>query len=467
VLIRTSARGRPAFPVILAAAMALAASCAPAKPAAIERLRKFIDTIPVVDTHEHQRSYPEYAGRDVQFYTLLNHSYLRFDLYSAGAPEIERERVLEGDLDSLWKTYGPYLDFCRNTSYYGHFLAGFRVLYGYRDKEFTREGVADLSAEISENYADRETWYGKAFAKAGFETMLVDPYWAPFDTELDPRYFTLVFNVNRLIAGPARRSPGYPPDASPKEDVFRLADEEGFSVKTLDEYLIFADHLLRKFRDRKAVCLKNSMAYDRELDFEDVPYAEAAALYPRESASLTPAEKKKLEDFMFHWICGKSVELGLPIQIHTGYLATNGDPLENGRPLKLTSLLLKHPDARFSLFHGGYPWTGETAALAKMFPNVCLDLVWLPQISRETAVRSLDEMLDAVPCNKFFWGGDCHFIEESAGSLEFARGVVAEVLAKRVNRGLLTEEAARDVALRIFRDNAVRFFGLQGKSGNT
>jgi len=215
MLTRPSANSRPKFQVFLAAALVLTAGCARVKTSAADRLRKFIDTIPVVDTHEHQRSYPEYDGHDVHFYTLLNHSYLRFDLYSAGAPVIEQERVIGGDLDSLWKTYGPYLDFTRNTSYYGHFLEGFRVLYGYGEKEFTDEGVKSLSAEIAENYAERESWYAKAFAKAGFETMLVDAYWAPFGADLDPRYFTLVFNVNRLVSGPTRRSLGYPRDASP------------------------------------------------------------------------------------------------------------------------------------------------------------------------------------------------------------------------------------------------------------
>ena len=38
-----------------------------------------------------------------------------------------------------------------------------------------------------------------------------------------------------------------------------------------------------------------------------------------------------------------------------------------------------------------------------MFSNVYLDLVWLPQISREKAVLALDEMLDCVPYNKIFW----------------------------------------------------------------
>ena len=44
-------------------------------------------------------------------------------------------------------------------------------------------------------------------------------------------------------------------------------------------------------------------------------------------------------------------------------------------------------------------------------------------------VRALDEILDTVPHNKLFWGGDCQFIEESTGSLEFGRDVVSQVLA--------------------------------------
>jgi predicted TIM-barrel fold metal-dependent hydrolase len=79
------------------------------------------------------------------------------------------------------------------------------------------------------------------------------------------------------------------------------------------------------------------------------------------------------------------------------------------------------------LFHGGYPWTGEYAAFGKMFRNVYLDMVWLPQISRQEAVNALDEMFDAVPYNKFFWGGDCAYIEESVGSLE-SSGMVRPAL---------------------------------------
>jgi predicted TIM-barrel fold metal-dependent hydrolase len=194
-----------------------------------------------------------------------------------------------------------------------------------------------------------------------------------------------------------------------------------------------------------------------------VPYEEAKSLFDRPSSSLSPAEAKKIEDFMFHWIIRQAIKYDLPIQIHTGYLAGNGNVLDNGQPGKLNNLFLKYPDAKFDLFHAGFPWTDEFSAMGKMFRNVYLNIVWLPQISREKAVSALDVMFDCVPYNKFFWGGDCGLIEESTGSLEYAKDVVSEVLAKRVERNLLTEEVALDIVDRIFRENAIEVFKLEGR----
>ena len=76
-------------------------------------------------------------------------------------------------------------------------------------------------------------------------------------------------------------------------------------------------------------------------------------------------------------------------------------------------------------------------------------------------MEALHEWLDAVPYNKFFWGGDCWSIEGAAGSLEYGRSVVAQVLAEKVEDGLMTEELACEVALGIFRRNAIEAFGLE------
>jgi hypothetical protein len=387
---------------------------------------------------------------------VIQVSYLNADIVSAGGRGFDLKELDTMTPAEYWNVNGQVLDFARNTSYYSHLISGLQVLYDFDGPYFTKDNIQELSNQVQRNYSDYESWFGEAFRKAGFEVMFNDQYWNSFNTEMDTRYFALVFHINNLV---------YQICSKPETDeelpsVYAHAREDGYSWGSLPEYLEYGDYLFRENKKKGAVCVKNSMAYGRSLDYEKVSEEEATVLYQKPSSSLDPEEEKKLQDFMFHWIIEKSIEYDLPIQIHTGYLAGNGNWLENGRPVKLNNLFLEYPEATFILFHGGFPWTGEYASLAKMFPNVYLDLVWLPQISRQKAVQSLNVMLDAVPYNKFFWGGDCHFIEESVGSLEFGKEVVVEVLTGRIERGLLTVAVAREILLRIFRENAVDVFRL-------
>jgi hypothetical protein len=383
------------------------------------------------------------------------------DLVSAGGNRLEMDEIGTLSVKEQWDILGASLDYSRNTSYYGHFIQGFQKLYDFDELYFTELNINDLSAQVVSNYSDFDSWFSTAFQNAGFEIMFNDQYWKPFNVDIDTRYFALVFHVNAIVYDISKR----PEPGGDVLGTYEHANNDGFEINSLSDYLDYCAFLFQKNADLNAVCLKNSMAYGRSLVYQEVSLDEAEQLYAKPPSQLTFQEKTKLEDFMFHWIIEKSIEYNLPIQIHTGYLAGSGNNLENGRPVKLNNLFLKYPDARFVLFHGGYPWTSEFVALGKMFPNVYLDLVWLPQISREKAVLTLDEMLDCMPYNKIFWGGDCAFIEESTGSLEFAKSVVAETLTKRIERGLLTEEVAYDIVRSIFRANAVEFFRLQEKLG--
>ena len=420
----------------------------------------FVNTIPIINTHEHQRfPAPREEGQEFNFYHILQPAYVNSDVISAGAPYFDMKKINEGNLDELWNTYGEYLDYSRNTSFYSQLVSGFKVLYGFEDQYFSQKNIEELSEKIRINYSDEEQWYSDAVEKAGYVTMFLDQYWDSFNSEINKDYFTLVFNINAIVYDAANK----PPVSANYDHIgitYRQAIDEGYKIHSLDDYLGFFDTLLESFIDAGAVTLKNTLAYGRSLDFQDVPYERANELYNRNSSGLNNEERKELQDFMLHSIVKKSIKAGLPMQIHTGYLAGTGNTLQNSNPTKLNNLFLKYRDARFVLFHGGFPWTGEFNALGKMFPNVYLDLVWLPQISRESAILAFDQMLDCVPYNKIFWGGDCHSIEESAGSLEFGKDIVATVLANRIERGLMTGDLAREIAISIFHDNAVRFFKL-------
>ena len=425
-----------------------------------QKIKDVADGVRVINAHEHQHWPEEYGDIHPRFYHLIHGSYLMQDVISAGGRRLDMGPLDSLSLEEHWDINGQALDYTRNTSYYGHFIKGFQKLYDFDDLYFTESNIPALSAQIEKNYQDYRSWFDSSFHKAGFELMFNDQYWKPFSTEVDERYFALVFHINELVM----HASSWPA----QEDttmIYYKAAEEGYPMITFDNYLNYCDHLFQKNVKHRAVCVKNSMAYSRPLDFEDVSYENARTLFEKRSTKLTWEESKKIQDFMFHWIIQKSIEYDLPIQIHTGYLAGDGNYLENGKPVKLNNLFMKYQEARFILFHGGYPWTGEYAALGKMFPNVYLDIVWLPQISREKAVLALDEMFDCVPYNKFFWGGDCAFIEESTGSLEYGKDVLAEVLAKRIDRGLLTEDVAFDIVTKVLRENAVEVFNLEERLG--
>ncbi len=421
------------------------------------KIRDHADQIKIIDTHEHQRRPEEYGNYKFRFYHLIAASYLAADVSSAGANGHDFKLMDSLSLDNLWDIYGEALNYTRNTSYYSQFADGFRKLYGFSDPYFTKDNIEELSGRIEINYKNYDSWFNQAFHKAGYDLMFIDQYWNPFNTKIDERYFALALNINALINASSRK----PEKADPLNSTYKEAAGEDYEINDLDDYLKFCDHLFKKNVENKAVCIKNSQAYSRTLYYENVPYEEARILFDKPSSQLAPPEAKKIEDFMFHWIIQKAIEYDLPVQIHTGYLAGSGNILDNSQPIKLNNLFLKYPKAKFVLFHGGFPWTGEVEALSKMFPNVYLDLVWLPQISREEAVNALDVMLDCVPYNKFFWGGDCGLIEESVGSLTFARDVVSEVLAKRVKRGLMTDKVALEIVDRIFRENAIKVFNLK------
>ncbi len=435
--------------------------CNQTHDSAYQTLMSYASELKVINTHEHQRWPEENGDLTYRLIHLINSSYLMSDVVSAGGRRMDWGRLDTITLNEYWKVNGKALDYTRNTSYYSHFIKGFQKLYDFSDLYFKETNFHNLSAQVEENYSNYREWFDEAFQKVGFELMFLDQYWKPFSTDVVEPYYALVFHINELVMHSSMR----PDDEEELSGIYEKAREDGFSFSSLDEYLIYCNHLFSENIAKNAVCVKNSLAYSRSLDFEDVPIDVARDLFSKPSESLSSEEAKKIQDFVFHWIIQKSIEYDLPIQIHTGYLAGNGNTLDNGKPLKLNNLFLKYPEAKFVLFHGGYPWTGEYAAFGKMFPNVFLDLVWLPQISREEAVHALDEMFDCVPYNKFFWGGDCAFIEESTGSLEFGKDVVVEVLAKRIERGLLTKEVALDMIQRIFRENAIEVFQLEEKLG--
>jgi hypothetical protein len=420
-----------------------------------DKIKNYLDTIEIVDTHEHL----QIPADSSSFWIFNTVSYFTSDIYSAGSPSFFDMQKSGFNADSLWNKFGKCYDYSRATSYHEQFMNTLRILYGYNKPFLVKEDVPELYKKmIANRYQNYGQWFDEVYKKSRFKAILNDQYWNHFNTDIDTVHYKLVCNISScvLLVNEAAETKKITSD----KNLLKLMNCEVINAEKLDDYIDLVDSVLAIFKKEGAVTLKNVLAYSRSIDFEDVDYETASNIYNKKGVC-DKLEKKHLQDFVFHHIIQQSIKMDLPIQIHTGYLAGNSGWLDNGHPMKLLNLFIKYPEARFILFHGGYPWTGDYVALGKQFSNVCLDLVWLPQISKTEAERTLNEMLDAMPYNKIMWGGDVLLIDDAVGSLELGKEVVATVLSERVETGRMTEGMAQEVAAAIFRDNASRIFRIK------
>ncbi len=163
---------------------------------------------------------------------------------------------------------------------------------------------------------------------------------------------------------------------------------------------------------------------------------------------------------MMHQVIRAAIELELPLQIHTGFHEGNENIITNSNPTHLINLFIEYREAKFDLFHGGYPYIHEWVTLAKTFANVYADLCWVHIISPEIGRCLLHELIETVPGNKIMaFGGDSITVEIAYAHSRMARQVVARVLSEKVSEGYMKEDEAVILARRMLRDNPAALFG--------
>lgn len=429
----------------------------------LDRLTRTIEAIPLVDTHEHLIDEARRAGQDVDLFSLIG-DYPAADLVSAGMPT----QVLMGladpirPLDARWREFSPFWDRIRWTGYGRALLLAVRDLYGTDTLDESTYG--ELSERITA--ANAVGWYEHVLKKcANIEVAANQPI-PEFDptpiAQLDQRYFVPVISLDDFVTPWNHTS------------LQSLEKRSGLAIHSLADLQAAIGQELDRGKSAGVVAIKILLAYRRSLRFENVTTAEAEHVfnrlgrYPtswlpdlREPAPVSWEEARPLQDYLVHYLVRRCGELGLPIQVHTGLQYGNGNELANSNPVSLTNLFQEYPEARFDIFHAGYPFQGVTAALGKMFPNVYVDLCWVHLISPWVGRQILHEWIETVPANKIFaFGGDATMVEWAYAHSRIARANVARVLTEKVEAGDMGEEEALYLARMILRTNAREFLGL-------
>jgi predicted TIM-barrel fold metal-dependent hydrolase len=413
------------------------------------RVKQQLDAVAAIDTHDHLWPFdrlPGYVeteqGRGMNLYGVWRNSY--YTWFNPLQPWKPGEPFRD-----WWARARHDFDNARATSFYRYQLPAFQDLYGVDFDRITDEQAAELNARIFENYRDQRWLYQVITERANIELMFNDPYWDRLGFTTYYPFEVLVFNVTTLVRG------FHPSEfEQATDDPYRFARDRGMRVESLDDYLAVLDQLFQTARERGAVCLKTTLAYQRTLQFENVPKERAEAVFGRQRSELTPQQVKDFEDFIMWRLVELSAKHELPFQIHTGQARIQGS-----NPMLLVDLIEANPKTKFILFHGGFPWIGETGAIVMRHSrHVWIDSVWMPTLSYTMAKRAYHEWLEVMPSDHIMWGADCNHAEGIYGATEFTRRALAEVLAEKIDRGDLAAEHALRIGRQILRDNALELF---------
>jgi len=413
-----------------------------------KRIRAELDAVRAIDTHDHLRPFDEIPGRDltdrgrgVTLHSVWAGSYYTWINPLSAWPE-------GASFDAWWAKAKHNFADARATSFYRYLLPAFQDLYGVDFESLDDAGARQLNDRIFANYQSDKWLEHVVTERANIELMLIDPYWARFKFERPYRFGVPVLNVTTMVDGYHESS-----FASQLDSPYHFARESGKEIQSLDEYLQALDAIFLKAVSADAVCLKTTLAYQRTLDFANVPRERAEKVFGRAKAQLSPDEIKDFQDFVMWRLCELSAKHGLPFQIHTGQARIQGS-----NPMLLVDMIAANPRTKFVLFHGGFPWVGETGVIAMRHKNVWVDSVWLPQLSYTMAKRAYQEWLEMMPSDRIMWGADTVQAEGIYAATVWTRQCLAEALAEKVDRSELREEQAVTIGRQILRENALKLF---------
>ncbi len=416
-------------------------------------LQAVIDTLPIIESHEHfapdpNGEWPKFDLCDVLFHNLNP------DLTASGMPGIGTHAQTPWpagarEATDKWKAVGPYVCNIENMVSYKALLRGLKAVYDFPYERIDDSNWSMLNEQVAAAYR-REDWIDHVLTKKGkIRAAVVD-----MDTLKPGRDYLL----------PAMKMDFLMMQASDPNGIRKLEERYNVSLDTFQHLLDLIRKVFQQFRDGGAIAIKSVAAYYRTIYYTDVTEATAQSIFKKGLYNLSTDEKKLLQDFIMNEICRLTAESGLPIQFHTGKLAWNFQSVENTNPVHLTTLLKKYPGLRFDIFHGGIPYTGEFGVLANNYPNAYLDLNGMQWTSLEISRRCLSEWLEMVPQNKIMWGADSYRVFEGAlGQVLYFREMLVDVLADKVFTGLYSFDFSIELAKKIMYENALSFFALQDR----
>lgn len=389
------------------------------------KLFETIQNIRAVNTHSHHLQDAFFA--DIDLDKLLTNTYVDWCGAKFGTTGESRQ---------------AYLDKVKYKSYFVWLQKALRELYGL-DENLSPSNWDEVSLKIQAEHQDKN-WHKNILRdECGYDKVILDAYWNPGSDNGDNTLFASTFRINSFFYG-------FSKDVRNHNDI-NVYSLYGKAFTDIDTYMDFVRSTIEEKVSGGCIALKNAVAYDRAIEYRQADKAQASKVFTDLSADNISA----FQDYVFDGICDIAAQLDVPIQCHTGLGQLHGT-----RSINMLSVIERHPNTTFVIFHGGFPWTDDVIALLHNFENVIADICWMPLLSPTVAKTTLHTLIEVGMADKICWGCDTWTSEESLGARIAANHVITDVLSEKIESGYLSESDAVCIAENILANNAKTLYGL-------
>jgi predicted TIM-barrel fold metal-dependent hydrolase len=393
-----------------------------------------IAAMPTVDAHEHLHAEEKRLGRKVDIF-LLFHQYLFTKLIAVGMDEAKAAALESEEVspDDKLATLAPCLDRVRTCSAARPPFEALRRFFG--EEDLTPANYLRLTDRIREH--SRPGLFDRCLREACNIVLVLNQNRTMWQNDL----FRPILPEDDFMAGPDREALGSRAAAADVPVPATLAAFVELMYRRLEE------HVRQGMIGIKGCCFAYAPA-----DRDRATAAYARLLGGRADGNDHAALSNHLRELLYER-CGV---LGIVVVKHSGVWSGGWSDHTNIRPTEIIPVAIRHCKTRFDLFHAATPWAADAGIMGRALPNVWINLCWSHLLSPTLSEQALDMWLDMIPANKVIgFGGDYWWaVENVYGALQQAREIAANVLARRVRCGGLTEHRALAIARGWFHDNA-------------
>jgi len=272
------------------------------------RIKEYIDTLRIIDTHEHLLN-PDFLRKTniLDFFLLMNHYYYD-DLLTAGMPEEFFNKLYNGNMppEEKWKLIEPYWNRSLNTSFALVAKVAARNLFNVNEINANTVGI--LTQRIKSAY-NNKNW---------FETILKDSCRIEYLVQDDD---ALALKVD-WIKYVKRFTPWL--NVRTKFGIDSIAMEQVEPIFTLEDFVKSLRNEFEKGLKNGMVGIKVISAYSRNLYFEKTDIAAARKVFKTlvsgdEDLQIPWEKAKPLQDYMFHQLMEMAKQHGVPVIFHMDF----------------------------------------------------------------------------------------------------------------------------------------------------